>query len=701
MSEPTDARPGRAPRKIDDDVAPSARREGARERPKNGNGRTRGAPSGLVGAFVLVLGLLGALLWGSMLVAPWKLASGLLDARDHLRKAEKALSKTELKQARYYTYAAGGAVDRARDGLASGGPAFDLFAAIPTIDDALGEVPHLIAAADHSAKAALGTLNVAQDSLRGPRSVIIPDPDDPKGGKKIDIDRLRDLIATVSDVRAEIEASQAELEAVDLDKLPQRAHDGIKDAIEKAEDADKTIRKAESGLSILPAILGADGPRTYMMGFQNTAEQRGTGGAILRFSFLQISDGSPVFEKKTSTVYDVDRNRQQITIPLDPDDWYVANIADAQRFGNANWSPDFPSSAELTLRYAQATPTAIEFPEINGVIVIDPIASQKLMPGVGPYRTKAGNRISQRKLVNFLLYRAYGVQPIPAKRRILLNQIVEGFYDGLFDPLHPTELLGGFGDALSQKHIQIWMTDPAEQAFIEKMGWDGAITPRDELRKDDYVYVVEQNVGGSKLDYFSSPQNSMDISFEGKDAIVSTEVRARNSVFLPQPRYSMGDAQTHAACAAGRCPLHRPMFNLYVRDDAELISAGWEGDDGVSRIDAPPTVATWTGETPPMHFEHGKRVWSGTLQIPPGAEGALRFDYRVPGVLQTRNGRTVYRLHVQHQPKVQPETLTIRLTLPEGAEAVKIPQGWERDGDQLVWEHILKTDTILEVSWRK
>jgi hypothetical protein len=318
------------------------------------------------------------------------------------------------------------------------------------------------------------------------------------------------------------------------------------------------------------------------------------------------------------------------------------------------------------------------------------------MKGVGQFPV-ANRSISSQRIVDFMLYRAYSQFPIPGQRRVVLNLVVDKFYDGLFNPSKPTDLLNGFGDALSKKHVQIYMLDPAEQAFIEHMNWDGGIIEPSDLKKDDYIYVVEQNVGGSKLDYFDSNVNTMDVSFDGADALVSTEMSVTNGVFLPQPRYSMGDAQRlNGACATGRCPLHRPMLNLYVRDDAEFISATVEGD----RIDTP-APAVWTDPArPPEHFERGKKVWSGTLEIAPRDTASLKIDYRVPGVLRTRDGRSVYRLQVQHQPKVQPETLIVRIAIPEGATGIRAP-GFERDGNVLVWEAPLRRDLTLEVSWQR
>jgi hypothetical protein len=93
-------------------------------------------------------------------------------------------------------------------------------------------------------------------------------------------------------------------------------------------------------------------------------------------------------------------------------------------------------------------------------------------------------------------------------------------------------------------------------------------------------------------------------------------------------------------------------------------------------------------------------VWSTTLDILPEETGTVRFEYRVPGVVRTEGDRQIYRLVVQHQPKVRPETMTINLTPPSGATEIDAP-GWARKGEGLVWTGPLKEDMELEVSWRR
>src|SRR5918992_5082640 len=87
---------------------------------------------------------------------------------------------------------------------------------------------------------------------------------------------------------------------------------------------------------------------------QNNGELRGTGGALLRFALLRMHRGDPRLVR-SRTVYDIDVERERIDIPLPEEAWYVRAIEDAQRFGNANWSPDWPLSAKVTVAYGDAS----------------------------------------------------------------------------------------------------------------------------------------------------------------------------------------------------------------------------------------------------------------------------------------------------------------------------------------------------------
>lgn len=655
---------------------------------------------GLV-ALVATIAALGATaLWLSMLAGPWQLAGGLLGAGDHLQQAQKALSKGALKEARYETLAGVAAAEEARRGLDADSPLLDVVRAVPAIDDALGETDHLVAAVELSADAALGTLDVAQNALRGPDKIVSKvDPDDPKSDSLIRLDRIEEIAGTISQVRRDIGGVAEELSKVKLGKLPRRARGNVTDAISEAEDADALLADAEAGFEILPSFLGADGPRNYLIGMQNPAELRGTGGAMLQFALLSIDEGRPHLAK-ASTVYDVDENREPIDIPLPADAWYQQGIPDARRFGNANWSPDWPFAAKLTVQYAEATDQRLadaEIPPIDGVLLVDPYTMEELMPGVGRFRSdKHQVYVTGETVVHYLLYKAYAAKPVPRVRRDRLKDIVDSFYQHMLKPDHPSELARGFGAALRNKHMQVWLSDPREQAFVERMNWDAAF---EKAANADFFYAVQQNVGGNKLDYHSTMDTDLDVTVLGEGTVeVDAEVAIHNGVFLPQPRWALGNSG----------PNHRPMVNVYVPQGARLLEA--EVSPEGNKIDgAAEGIAAWTGDTPAEHLELGKKVWSVVLGdpgvfppgMPPGQTSSVRYRYEVPGAVSFSKDESVYRLVLQHQPKGHPETTTVRLTLPSSARDVVAP-GWEKaqGGKVLVWERTLDEDVVLEVSWQ-
>ena len=666
-----------------------------------GTHRNQVGIAGLVGAATIVTALLGVWLWTSILMSPVRLATGLLDARDHLGSAQRRLSQGRVEPARFDILAGAAAARRAKSGL--GSDAFvALAAALPRVGEIVDETGHLVAAAEYSAAAAGGTAELLDGAMGGPDGLIARGSG--TSGGQIRLDRVQEMAATADEVNGAVRRAKDELEAIDLAALPRRMRSSVTSGIREAGESQEVLVDARRGLALLPTILGADGPRTYMIGMLNNAELRGSGGSLLQYALLEVDQGKIVLDGP-QTVYKIDRGREQQDIPLPDDAWYVRGIPDARRFGNANWSPDWPLSAQLTIDYALTREPDLE---VDGFIAMTPSVLQNLVQSTGSFRTKWGIQVTRETAVPFLLHHAYGQFPQPKVRRTALEQVVKGFFDRVLQPKNPIRLVRGLSRGLAQKDVQIWMAAEEEQGFITQMGWDGAIQ---KARRKDYIGVVQQNVGGNKLDYFAEQTTDMEVAFDGSDALTSTTVEIHNGVVPPQATWAMGNSG----------PLHRPMINVYAQQDATIETASITpescldcggflvGNRRTGKLPAPalrrldsPEPAVWFGDLPPEHIEIGKKVWSATLQIPPLQSSAFQVRYRTPNVVRTVDGRSVYRLVIQHQPKVRPDEFRLRVTLPEGATQVRTKSDlrFTREGNAVVWEHPVDRDIELEVSWQ-
>ena len=202
------------------------------------------------------------------------------------------------------------------EGLHSDSPLLDLATIHPKVKAVLDEAP-----TPRRRRSILGRSrrSAPSTSLRtrcaGPDKIIAKDPEDPKGGAQIRIERIREITKTVAGIHGRrSRGSIEELATVNcgFPGTPTK----VRRCHRQASETKALLKRAEAGLKILPRFLGADGPRTYLFGMQNSAEQRGTGGAMLQFALLSINDGRPELSKEASTVYDVDEDRTPISIPL-------------------------------------------------------------------------------------------------------------------------------------------------------------------------------------------------------------------------------------------------------------------------------------------------------------------------------------------------------------------------------------------------
>jgi Protein of unknown function (DUF4012) len=107
-----------------------------------------------------------------------------------------------------------------------------------------------------------------------------------------------------------------------------------------------TVNGASLAADLLPPMLGNNGPRRYLLAFQNPAESRGTGGLVGGYGILEADQGHL---RVTTLGTDADlTSLPQVPAELGPD--YVKLWGqDPALWVNSNESPDFSSGARIWL----------------------------------------------------------------------------------------------------------------------------------------------------------------------------------------------------------------------------------------------------------------------------------------------------------------------------------------------------------------
>ena len=372
---------------------------------------------------VALIVVVGAGLWMAFT------GSRALAAVDDLQAAaddvQVAIDDTDVPALRSAAADAQDAALRANDAL--DGPVWGLVAAIPYVGDT-PEVARVTASALATAADGLTPLLEVSDVL---------DPASLYSDGRIAVDELRAAAEPLALASADLDAAAAEIAtaptAADGAWVPASLDAQRADAADQLTEAAEALDTAAAAADVLPALLGADGPRRWFVGLQTPAEARGTGGLAGNFVVLRANDGRLSLQETGS-------NSDFSVLPELPDlgEEYVARYGqDPRLFTNSNVSPNFPDAGVLWRAfYADSLQR-----NANVVMGTDVVAFGELIAASGTITLPDGRTLDGPAAVDFALSGVYDAYPDREERKVFQEAIATAVFEGS----HPaTSLLIGW-----------------------------------------------------------------------------------------------------------------------------------------------------------------------------------------------------------------------------------------------------------------
>jgi hypothetical protein len=292
----------------------------------------------------------------------------------------------------------------------------------------------------------------------------------------------------------------------------------------------------------LAEILGAGGARTYLMEQVDPAELRGGGGFIGSYSLLEADHGA-VTLGEAKDVFLIDSPYPE---PGQPN--FIAAPGPVEQaiphgwvFGDSNHSPDFASAAHTAEQLFQNETGHT----VDGVISIDPWAVAALLGVTGPLAVPQYGVTVRAQTFPEDVFQLEEVSASNSATRKAFFPAVATLVLQKIDALPSSQwsqLLTALNQAVTQRHLQVYVNDPAAEAVMRSIGWSGAsIGP--QAGADEALLEVESNFGGTKANHFLTRTFSLDLTLDGDRLDQVLRVDWQNA--LP-PGY-LGDTQDYTA----------------------------------------------------------------------------------------------------------------------------------------------------------
>lgn len=525
--------------------------------------------------------------------------SNLEQARQNAQQAKEALLQGKTDEAAGFADSAQSHAKQARDATHS----------VPWSLAAL--LPWLGSPFDTGQQISDVVLGLAGDVLQPAARVgLAISPDQLFADGRVDVQTLRDEESQLNEISGAAARLNADADAISDPRYVSVLGNARSQLQEQTAEVAGLLENTALAARLAPAMMGADGPRTYFMGFQTNAEARGTGGLLGGFGILRFDDGSPTVDTLAS-------NRELIGAyaPIDLGAEYSKTYGytnPTTDFRNSNLSSHFPYAAQIWKAMWEKD-TGIQ---VDGAIVLDPVALSYLLGAVGSVTLPDGEKVTKDNVVELTESTAYARFPDDQiARKQYLQDIAGEVVTKMTGKVEsPRALLDALGRAVSERRIAIWSADPAEQQLLEQTPLAHAI-PEDPA---PYAEIVINNLGGNKLDYYLRREiEYVADGCDGDTRMSTVTVRLKND--LPNdpdvPDYILGTAGL-----LPEIPLDLPKGTM-VTSVRLLATTGAKLESSLANGERAPVISG---------TERGHPSYEVQVIIPPGQPGELTFRLSEP-----------------------------------------------------------------------
>lgn len=508
-------------------------------------------------------------------------------------------------------------------------------------------------------------------------------------------DVLAVLHTSLTDAQPHLNAAAKSIQRVPVEAIPEQYRGAIQQAQDALPRVQTMLTEGLQIVDILLSFLGHEEEKRYFVLFQNNHELRPTGGFIGSIALIDISKGVVTeMDVPGGGIYDI--AGQFTGKVVSPPPLHLINAH--WNIQDANWFPDFPTSAKKVQWFAERS----GYPTVDGVIALTPNVIEELLEITGPIdlTEEYDVVITPENFYTEVQTRAEAKFDETTESKKIIGAMTPVLFQKLFESANNPQtlltLLTLLQTQLDQKQVLMSVNDTVVQQELTARNWSGEIATTEK----DYLSVVHANIAGGKTDGVIDNTIQHQATVQADGTIVDT---------VTLTRVHKGDTTDEFQNVD-----NRDFVRFYVPQGSELISAtGFEEpdpklfvtpdndaefDDDLVEVSGKVFEDPLTGVFTNSEFE--KTVFGGWTHTPVGKSSTVTISYTLPFKLDTRTifGRDMdrYSLLVQKQPGTARTLFMSSVELPETARiAQSFPADYNGTTEQLLEEDLF-TGMIVE-----
>jgi hypothetical protein len=388
-------------------------------------------------------------------------------------------------------------------------------------------------------------------------------------------------------------------------------------------------------LHVAPGLLGLSGPTHLLVELMDQAETRATGGYIGDYGILTI-ENARMAPFTLQDVFTLDTPYLSETKNSKPPTAYAWWPFRGFGLRDSNLSPDFPTSAQLSLRQL-----ALEGgPEAQGVVAVTSPVIAKILEVIGPIEVPEYHEMVTAQNMEALVrrYTENAAARASSNHEEFLLLMGHAFMNKLhgLQASHLVAIAPRLLASLRNKDLQVYLSDPQAQALLSKLGFDGALA----RGPGDALSIVDANLSGNKSNLFTT--------LTYKDAVTLDEQgTATHQLTITYSFDSKAQPELRRYLYGRR--VYRTYLRVYTSPAAQLASL-----DGFSE----------RFQKINQSDEPGRQMWGGYVYVRDGTPYTLHFLWSSPQ-MATRDalGQWRYKLTVQRQSGAK-QILDLQVTTP-------------------------------------